>query len=106
MRPGRQREVQNEPILQGDIRTSIGNDTLLARYYAAGIHRLLFEGSDSPNVPEIMNVTLYGNDTSTATNFSGTTVPMAFFNYFNQTEDDVLHGWSIEWNHPFNATNS
>ena len=106
VRPGRQREVQNEPILQGDIRTSIGNDTLLARYYAAGIHRLLFEGSDSPNVPEIMNVQLYGNDTSTSTNYSGQTVPMAFFNYFNQAEDDVLHGWSIEWNHPFNATNS
>ncbi|HET9391979.1 MAG TPA: TonB-dependent receptor [Candidatus Rubrimentiphilum sp.] len=106
VRPGRQREVQNEPILQGDIRTSVGNDTILARYYAAGIHRLLFEGSDNPGVPEIMNVTLYGNDASTAQNFSGQTVPMAFFNYFNQAEDDVLHGWSLEWNHPFNATNS
>jgi hypothetical protein len=106
VRPGRQREVQNEPILQGDLRTSIGNDTLLARYYAAGIHRLLFEGSDSPNVPEFMNVQLYGNDTSTNQTFSGNSVPMAFFNYFNQAEDDVLHGWSIEWNHPFNATNS
>jgi outer membrane receptor protein involved in Fe transport len=105
-RPGRQREVQNEPILMGDIRTSMGNDTLLARYYAAGIHRLLYEGGDSPNVPEIMNVQLYGNDTSTGTLFNGDTVPMAFFNYFNQAEDDVLHGWSIEWNHPFSPTNS
>lgn len=105
-RPGRQREIQNEPILMGDIRTSMGNDTLLARYYAAGIHRLLYEGSDSPNVPEIMNLQLYGNDTSTGTTFNGETVPVAFFNYFNQTEDDTLRGWSMEWNHPFSASNS
>jgi len=105
-RPGRQREVQNEPIIMGDIRTSMGNDTLLARYYAAGIHRLLFEGSDSPNVPEILNLALFGNDTSTGQVFNGQTVPVAFFNYFNQAEDDVLHGWSMEWNHPFSANNS
>jgi hypothetical protein len=104
--PGATREVQNEPVLMGDFRTSVGNDTLLARYYAAGIHRLLNQGSGSPLVPQVLDLTQYGNDTATGQTFNGTSVPVDFFNYFNQAEDDRLFGWSAEWNHPFNATSS
>lgn len=106
LHPGTDREVQNEPMLMGDLRTSSGNDTLLARYYAAGIHRLLFQGSTSPFVPEVMGLALYGNDATTGQTFNGQIVPVNLYNYFNQAEDDVLHGWSVEWDHPFNATNS
>jgi outer membrane receptor protein involved in Fe transport len=106
LHPGTDREVQNEPIVMGDLRTSAGNDTLLARYYSAGIHRLLFQGSTSPFIPEVMNLQLFGNDTATGQTFNGQTVPVTLYNYFNQAEDDVLHGWSVEWNHPFSPTNS
>ncbi len=110
LHPGTDREVQNEPIVMGDLRTSSGNDTFLARYYAAGIHRLIFQGATAPNIPEILNLQLFGQDVpnsgSTPTTFNGQTVPVALFDYFNQTEDDVLHGWSAEWNHPFNSTNT
>lgn len=103
---GTDREIQNEPILMGDLRTSSGNDTLLARYYSAGIHRLVDQGSTSPFVPEVLSLQLYGNDTASKQTFNGQTVPVVLYNYFNQAEDDVLHGWSLEWDHPFSATNS
>ncbi|HEX5274936.1 MAG TPA: TonB-dependent receptor [Candidatus Rubrimentiphilum sp.] len=106
---GTDREVQNEPILQGDLRTSSGNDTLLLRYYAAGIHRLINQGGTAPNIPEVVGLTLNGTDVASngaTTVYNNQTVPVALFNYFNQAEDDVLHGWSAEWSHPFSATNS
>jgi outer membrane receptor protein involved in Fe transport len=112
LHPGTDREVQNEPIVQADFRTSMGNDTLLARYYAAGIHRLIFQGANSPNIPELMMLTLSGTDVSSCTRpctpvttvYNDQTVPVAFFNYFNQAEDDRLFGWSTEWTHPFSST--
>jgi hypothetical protein len=38
-------EINNEPILEGEIPITLNQDTLLARYYAAGIHRLIFQGA-------------------------------------------------------------
>ena len=104
--PGTDREIQNEPIVEADLRTSMGNDTLLARYYSAGIHRLVNQGGTAPNIPEVMNVVLTGNDTTTGLTYNSQAMPINFFNYFNQAEDDVLHGWSAEWNHPFSPTKS
>jgi outer membrane receptor protein involved in Fe transport len=94
-------EINNEPILQGDFRTTIHNDTVLARYYAAGIHRLLYQGSTNPFVPTVLSMKLYGYDTATNQVYNGQTVPVTFFDYFNQAEDDVLKGYSIEYDHPF-----
>lgn len=109
LHPGTDREVQNEPILEGDLRTSSGNDTILARYYSAGIHRLIFQGGTAPNIPEVMGLSLNGTDIPSSgptVVYNGQNVPVAFYNYFNQAEDDVLHGWSVEWSHPFNSTNT
>lgn len=95
-------EINNEPILEGDFRTTIGNDTLLARYYSAGIHRLLFQGnSQTPFAPTVENMQLYGYDTATNQVYNGQTVPVAFYDYFNQAENDVLKGYSLEYDHPF-----
>jgi hypothetical protein len=94
-------EINNEPILEGDLRTTINNDTLLARFYSAGIHRLLFQGnSTSQFAPTVEDMQLYGYDTATKKIYNGQMVPVAFFDYFNQAENDVLKGYSLEYNHP------
>ena len=95
-------EYNNEPILEGEIHTTINQDTLLARYYGAGIHRLIFQGG-APTSPTIMMLQLYGYDTATKQNYNGQTIPVAFFDFFNQTENDALRGYSLEWDHPFAA---
>jgi hypothetical protein len=97
-------ELNNEPILQGDIRSTIGNDTVLARYYSAGIHRLLFQGT-GPKTPTWEYLKLYGYDTGTKTTYNGQVVPIAYFDWFNQAENDKLQGYSFEWDHPFAANN-
>ena len=95
-------EINNEPILEGDFRTTIGNDTLLARYYSAGIHRLLFQGNtNSLFAPTVEDMQLYGYDSNTNAIYNGQTVPVTFFDSFNQAENDVLKGYSFEYNHPF-----
>jgi outer membrane receptor protein involved in Fe transport len=94
-------EINNEPILEGDISTTIQNDTLLLRYYSAGIHRLLFQGSDNPLVPTVEMMQLYGYDTGTKKNYNGQTVPVTFFDYYRQAENDALKGYSLEYHHPF-----
>lgn len=99
-------EINNEPILEGDLRTSLGNDTILGRYYSAGIHRLLYQGSGHPNIPTVLDMQLYGYDTTTKQIYNGQTLPVTFFDYFSQAEDDVLQGYTLEWNHPLNANNS
>lgn len=94
-------EINNEPILEGDISTTISNDTLLARYYAAGIHRLVYQGASNPFTPTIEMMQLYGYDTATKTTYNGQTVPVTFYDYYNQAENDALTGYSVEYHHPF-----
>ncbi|HEY8298289.1 MAG TPA: TonB-dependent receptor [Candidatus Baltobacteraceae bacterium] len=101
VRVGDDREINNEPIFEGDFRTTLGKDTLLARYYAAGIDRLLYTGSTDPFRPQTFGYQLYGNDSNSKQTFSGQTVPVTFFNYFNQAEIDRLKGYSFEYDHPF-----
>ncbi|HET9096630.1 MAG TPA: TonB-dependent receptor [Candidatus Baltobacteraceae bacterium] len=99
-------ETNNEPILEGDLSSSIGNDTVLARYYAAGIHRLNHQGSDNPFVPTVETMQLYGYDTATKTTYNGLSVPVTFYDYYNQAENDALKGYSFEYHHPFGDGNA
>lgn len=109
LHPGLDHEVNNEPILEGDLRTTIGSDTLLFRYYAAGIHRLINQGGNKPQDAQTFLLPVYGTNcgnstgcAATATNsYFGGTMPVTFYNYYNQSEDDRLQGYSVEWNHPF-----
>jgi hypothetical protein len=108
-------EVNNEPIFQGEIRSSIGRDTVLARYYAASINRTLQDSFANPLSPYTLNMTLNGTlrlcppsavATSCAAGAATTTafnnVPVTLTqtgDYFEQAEEDKLHGASFEYDH-------
>lgn len=118
-------ELDNEPIFQFDLRTSVGNDTILARYYTASLNRLQYQGAFNAPTQSFTysNVQLWGTTCPSGFNqtapgamctktgsapvaptvYNGTTgntitIPGA---YFQSTEADSLHGGSFEYDHVF-----
>jgi outer membrane receptor for ferrienterochelin and colicin len=100
-------ETDNEPIFTGEFRTVIGPGTLLARYYAGSIDRVVNQQPApnaigpcyDPSCPWLMN----GPGTSNSS-------PYAYGNdngypgepYLEQTID-VLHGFDAQYTLPFGA---
>jgi len=109
------READNEPIFQAEISSALGNDTILARYYHATLYRNAYEGSGQ-GILDPYNLTVYGTSyTSPATTcpdggvgvtdctYNGNAFPVFWQDYFSQTEQNKLNGWSFEYDHPFGA---
>ena len=106
-------EVNNEPIFQGEIRSSIGHDTIVARYYTASINRTLQDSFGNPFSPYTLNMTINGVlklcPPGGGTCAAGSAVNTVFNNqvvavtqpsdYFEQAEEDKLHGGSFEFDH-------
>ncbi len=109
---GTDQEINNEPILQAEVRSTLGRDTVLARYYHASILRQVTEGN--PNgTPDLVTQTLYGsscpgkitgNVCSTAPIFyNGTPVTLSVHDTYLQTEQDALSGISFLYLHPIGS---
>ena len=107
--PNTAQEINNEPIFQAEIRTLLGQDTILARYYHASIDRLIYEGNPNPAVPSLQYYTLYGVNPASKTScslttcapnvYNGTPQSMAFFDWYNQWEEDRLTGLTLSYDH-------
>lgn len=99
-------ETNNEPILQAEMHTTLGNDTLIGRYYHAGIVRLQYQGPNDPSVPESDMFTFWGNQTASpkfgqqAYAFNGSPMVVQDFEYYRATEQDKIDGYSAEYQHP------
>lgn len=95
-------EYNNEPIFQGEISSTIGKDTLLARYYHASILRYQFQG-DNLNGLDYNNVNLYGVSSGSGNinqTFNGTPASVGFNDYYHEPELDKLSGESFAYQHP------
>ena len=107
-------EVNNEPIVQAEVRSTVGRDTVLGRFYHAGIARLVNEGI-SPKIPDIAYGIVSGTTCPKSgpngscavapVQYNGVNVPISFYDYYNQTEEDKLDGLSFEWDHPIGNSN-
>lgn len=104
---GTEGEVNSEPVVQAELSSAIGNNTILARYYHANVNRLIDGGSDSPYVPVVQDYTYYGvnHESANYTTYNGAALPTAFFSYYRQFELDKLNGWSFEFTHPYGEGN-
>ncbi len=99
-------ETDNEPMFEGEIQTTVGNDTLLGRYYHTDIYRLVTAGQQGPGglagitdlTPYTLN--LYGVDANGSV-YNGAPTRVWAQNFFQEVEQDQLTGWSAEWDHPF-----
>jgi outer membrane receptor protein involved in Fe transport len=100
-------EVDNEPIFQGELSTTVGNDTILARAYHASMNRLIYQGNQDRSTPLMMNSQLYGTSTTNGvtTVYNGQTVPLGIFDAMNQSTEDAVTGVSLQYDHPFGEGN-
>lgn len=129
--PANEYEINNEPILEGDFRTTLGHDTVLGRYYTASINRLQYNTLGSPNANDTENLTLDGSialcpvgyssvskgvcggaaaglpatAAPTTTIFNGQRANVTLLApYFRSAEEDKLHGGSFEYDHFFGTS--
>src|ERR1700686_4976285 len=93
-------EVNNEPIFQADVRTTLRKDTILARWYSASINRLQYNALND-NSPVTAFMQLYGTAQAPGLlTFNGQTAAVTINGaYFRSTEEDKLHGGSLEYDH-------
>jgi outer membrane receptor protein involved in Fe transport len=105
-------ETDNEPMFEGEIGTTVGNDSVIARYYHTDIYRLVTAGQQNPVTglqnfsaltPFTMN--LYGVDAFGPV-YNGPLTTVYTANFFQEIEQDKLTGWSAEWDHPFGVGDS
>lgn len=95
-------EYNNEPIFQGEVSSTLGKDTLLARYYHASILRYQFQG-DNINGLDYNNVNLYGASSGSGNinqTFNGTPANVGYNDYYHEPELDKLAGESFAYQHP------
>ena len=96
-------EFNNEPILQAEISTTAGNDSILARYYRASITRFQYQG-DNPTAADYNNASVFGTSSGSGNinqDYNGTTQNVGFNDYYQEPETDKLAGGSFEYQHPF-----
>jgi hypothetical protein len=95
------REFNNEPIFTGEFRTSIKNDTLIARFYSASIGRLQ-TNDDQSNANLTLPVQLYGT-TTTGVPLNGTDpyglsyIATVTDPLYQTMEQDNLTGYTFEY---------
>lgn len=96
----------SEPMFESDLRSTLGDDTLLARYYSEVYLRYTLSDLGSPSSNYTTGpFTLYGtaaiNGAKTPTDFIGTIAALTFPTpYSDSVEHDILHGYSFEDDHP------
>lgn len=99
-----QRLYDNEPMLEAELRTTMHQDTLLARFYSAILARQTTSDLTSPSANYVTGpIALYGTATvgGAPTAFNGTTATLTIPTpYSNTVEHDALRGISFEYDHP------
>ncbi|MDP9017240.1 MAG: TonB-dependent receptor, partial [Candidatus Eremiobacteraeota bacterium] len=96
-------EYNNEPIFQGEISSTLGRDTLLARYYHASILRYQFQGDQVGGGLDFNNVQLYGASSGAGNinqTFNGQVGSVGYADYYHEPQLDKLSGGSFEYQHP------
>jgi hypothetical protein len=99
-----QRLYDNEPMFEAELRTTLRQDTVLARFYSAILARQTTSDLSSPSANYVTGpIALYGTATvgGTVTAFNGTSASLTIPTpYSNTVEHDALRGISFEYDHP------
>ena len=103
--PGGDIETNNEPMFQAEVSSTIGKDTILGRFYHAAIGRTLNEGNSNYLIPVTTYVTANGTNAFGAT-YNNAYIPVDWYNYFTQSEQDALSGIDLQYQHPYGAGNT
>ncbi|MGD0966838.1 MAG: TonB-dependent receptor [Candidatus Aquilonibacter sp.] len=102
--PAPDTETNNEPLFQAEVLSTLGNDTVLGRYYHATIQRYIQQGNTNPASPntefDTLNGTLSGGEV-----FNNVYTPVNYYEYFVESEDDSLSGLDLQYQHPYGLGN-
>lgn len=99
-------ETNNEPLFQAEVSSTLGQDTVLARYYHTAIQRYIQQGNGNPATPNLEYDTLNGTGTSSGGPYNNYYTPIDFYEYFVESEDDDLGGIDLEYQHPYGLGNT
>lgn len=103
--PSNATELENEPLLEAELRTTLRDDTLVARAYAVSLNRFTGNAAGSPATPFSGYLALTGSAPlaaggSTPT-FSGQSALVTIPNVYSRTvEEDRVRGGSFAYEHP------
>lgn len=103
--PAPDMETNNEPLFQGEVSSTLGSDTVLARYYHTSIQRFIQQGNTNPSAPNTEYDTLSGT-LSSGQVFNDVYTPVDWYEYFVESEDDSLSGLDLEYQHPYGLGNA
>ncbi len=102
--PSNVTEIENEPLLEAELRTTLRNDTLIGRWYSVSLNRFTGNADTSPAQPYtgVLNLTgsapLAGGGTAPA--FTGQPETITIPNVYSRSvEEDRVHGGSLAWLH-------
>ncbi len=103
--PSNVTEIENEPMVEAELRTALGNDTLIGRWYSVSLNRFTGNTVATPSQPFTGVVSLTGSAPLTSGGstpaFNGTPETITIPNVFSQTvEEDRVRGASLAWIHP------
>jgi hypothetical protein len=103
--PSNVAEIENEPLLEAELRTTLRNDTIIGRWYAVSLNRFTGNAAASPAdaYTGVLNLTgsaplAAGGTTST---FNGQAQTVTIPDVYSRTvEEDRVRGGSFAWQHP------
>jgi hypothetical protein len=103
--PSNVTELENEPLFEAELRTTLRNDTLIARWYAVSLNRFTGNAATSPAQPFTGVVTLTGSAPlaggGVSPAFNGTPATITIPDVYSRTvEEDRVRGGSFAWIHP------
>lgn len=103
--PSNVTELENEPLFEAELRTTLRNDTLIARWYSVSLNRFTGNAANSPAQPFTGVVSLTGSAPlaggGTTPAFSNTPETITIPDVYSRTvEEDRVRGGSFAWIHP------
>ncbi len=103
--PSNVRQLENEPLLEAELRTTLRNDTFVARAYAVSLNRFTGNDAATPATPFAGYLALTGSAPlaagGTTPAFSGQSALVTIPNVYSRTvEEDRVRGGSVAYEHP------
>ncbi|MDB5026415.1 MAG: hypothetical protein JWO66_104, partial [Candidatus Eremiobacteraeota bacterium] len=103
--PSNVTQIENEPLLEAELRTTLRNDTIIGRWYAVSLNRFTGNAATSPSqaytgVLDLTGSAPLASGGSTPV-FDGHPATITIRDVYSRTvEEDRVRGGSIAWLHP------
>ncbi|MDB5094356.1 MAG: hypothetical protein JWO85_2457 [Candidatus Eremiobacteraeota bacterium] len=103
--PSNVTELENEPLFEAELRTTLRNDTLIGRWYSVSLNRFTGNSVPTPATPFVGVLNLTGSAPlaagGTTPTYTGQNEIVTIPDVYSRTvEEDRVRGGSFAWDHP------